>query len=312
MTDAFLAMGIIDPARFNAGRMELDPELSLEAFRALDSPLDVEQRVSYAYRIGLNNVAEGLVDVAIARGVDPRDFSLVAFGAAGPLMLPGVLDHVHARRVIVPPYPGLFSALGLLSSDLVYSDNHSAYMALTPEAAPRIAEVFAQLEAGLRRHLPPGQVATARRTFDGRLIGQSWDTPFVAVPDGEIDAGAVAQMIAAFHDEYHSRFGNRFEGFPVEGVTYRVQLIVDSQKVAYPRIDAGEQVEVQPGRTIELRYVDEANRLVGEYERESLAAGNVVVGPAIVREPMSTTHVVAGQRATVGAYGEIVIERTAG
>ena len=88
MTDAFLAMGIIDPARFNAGRMELDPELSLEAFRALDSPLDLEQRVSYAYRLGLNNVAEGLVDVAIARGVDPRDFSLVAFGAAGPLMLP--------------------------------------------------------------------------------------------------------------------------------------------------------------------------------------------------------------------------------
>jgi N-methylhydantoinase A len=139
MTDAFLAMGIIDPARFNAGHMELDPELSLEAFRALDSPLDLGQRISYAYRIGLNNIAEGLVDVAIARGVDPRDFSLVAFGAAGPLMLPAVLDHVHARRVIVPPYPGLFSALGLLSSDLVYSDHRSAYMLLTPAAAPRIA-----------------------------------------------------------------------------------------------------------------------------------------------------------------------------
>ena len=117
-------------------------------------------------------------------------------------------------------------------------------------------------------------------------------------------------MIAAFHDEYQSRFCNRFEGFPVEGVTYRVQLVVDSPKVEYPRIAPAATVEATAERTIELRCVDEANRVAGEYERERLGAGNVVVGPAIIREPTSTTHVVAGQRATVGSYGEIVIERS--
>jgi N-methylhydantoinase A len=182
-------------------------------------------------------------------------------------------------------------------------------MLLTPAAAPRIAAVFAQMEEGLRRHVAPGQTASLRRTFDARLLGQSWDTPFVAVPDAEIDEAAVGQMISSFHDEYQSRFGNRFEGFPVEGVTYRVQLVVEAQKVEYPRIEAGAHAEVSPDRAIELRYVDEANRIAGEYERERLAAGDVVVGPAIIREPTSTTHVVAGQRATIGAYGEIVIER---
>ena len=136
MTDIFLLIGLLDPGAFNAGRMSLDKALSLKAFEDLDSPLDLEQRISFAYRIGLNNVAEGLIDVAIGRGVDPRDYSLVAFGAAGPLFLPAVLDDVKARRVIVPPYPGLFSALGLLSSNLVFSDSRSSYTVLTPDAGP--------------------------------------------------------------------------------------------------------------------------------------------------------------------------------
>jgi len=312
MTDAFVAIGILDPDRFNDGRMALDRELAVDAFRRLETPLSLERRISYAYRLGLNNIAEGLVDLAIARGVDPRDFSLVAFGAAGPVMLPAVLDQVHARRVIVPPYPGLFSALGLVSSDLVYSDSQSAYMMLTAEAAPRISEVFDRMEQSLRRHLPDGVGEVhVRRTFDGRLLGQSWDTPFIAVPDGELDAESVRRMIGSFHDEYESRYGNRFDAFPVEGVTYRVQLVVRTAKVDYPPIERGEPVEVVPDRTIELRHLDERNSVAGEHERASLKAGNLVRGPAIVREPMSTTHVLAGQTATVGPYGELLIERDA-
>ena len=78
----------------------------------------------------MNNIAEGIIDIAIRHGVDPRDFSLVAFGAAGPMLLPALLDLRACERVIVPPHPGLFSALGLLSSDLVYSDSRSAYTVL--------------------------------------------------------------------------------------------------------------------------------------------------------------------------------------
>jgi N-methylhydantoinase A len=310
MTDAFMAMGILDPGGFNAGRMTLDPALSIKAFEALDSPLDLGQRIEYAYRIGLNNVTEGLIDVAIGRGLDPRDFSLMAFGAAGPLMLPAILDDVKARRVIVPPYPGLFSALGLLSSDLVYTESRSAYMVLSADVAERVNATFSAMEANLRKQLPPGVTdVEVRRTFDGRLVGQSWDTPFVEVPGGEIDAAAVQQMISGFHDEYEARFGNRFEQFPVEGVTYRVQLSLGSDKVEYPKIEQGEAVEIEPDRIIALSYVDESESKAGEYQRENLKANNMVRGPAIIREPMSTTHVVAGQVATVGSYGEILIVR---
>jgi N-methylhydantoinase A len=310
MTDAFMAMGVLDPAGFNAGRMTLDPALSVKAFADLDSPLTLEQRIEYAYRIGLNNISEGLIDVAIGRGLDPRDFSLVAFGAAGPLMLPAILDEVKARRVIVPPYPGLFSALGLLSSDLVYTESRSAYVVLSADTAAGVNQTFNEMEASLREQLPPGVTdVEVRRTFDGRLVGQSWDTPFVDVPGGELDTAAIERMIAAFHDEYESRFGNRFEQFPVEGVTYRVQLALGSEKVAYPEIAVGQAVEVEPDRMIELSYVDAAESRAGEYQREQLKANNIVRGPAIIREPMSTTHVVAGQVPTIGRYGEILIER---
>lgn len=309
MTDAFLAIGLLDPSRFNAGRMRIDEELSLNAFRGLDSSLDLSRRISFAYRMGLNNIAEGLVDIAVSRGVDPSDYSLLAFGAAGPLMLPAVLNDVRARRVIVPPYPGLFSALGLLSTDLVYTDSRSAYQVLTPAAAPRIAGLFESMESRLRHHLVDGGQCRVRRTFDGRLLGQSWETPFIRVPEGDIDGDAIAQVIASFHDEYEARYGTRFESVPVEGVTYRVQLVVDARKVSYPLVDVGESTQVAPDNIIELRYLDRANARAGEYEREKLEAGNFMLGPAVIREPMSTTHVIAGQRATIGSYGEIVIER---
>ena len=307
MTDAFLAIGLLDPDRFNAGQMRLDPELSYEAFRALDSRLSLEQRIAYAYRMGLNNIAEGLIDVTIARGLDPRDYSLMAFGAAGPLMLPAILDRVHARRVIVPPFPGLFSALGLVSTDRVYSDSTSAYTVLAPEAAGEIAEVFERIEADLRSQLPDGEAVDVKRTFDGRLVGQSWETPFIAVPEGTIGAAAVQQMIDTFHDEYEARYGNRFEAIPVQSVTYRVQLIAEAAKVSYPALEANGAHPAQ-ARTVELRFLDEANRRAGEYEREQLRTGQLIEGPAIIREPMSTTHIVAGQRAVVGTNGELMIE----
>jgi N-methylhydantoinase A len=255
-------------------------------------------------------VAEGLIDVAVARGLDPRDFSLMAFGAAGPLMLPAVLDHVRARRVIVPPFPGLFSALGLLSADRVYSDSQSAYLVLGAEAAPAIAATFDRIETALRAQLPPGEEVTVRRTFDGRLVGQSWDTPFVAVPDGPIDASAVAAMVAAFHDEYEARYGNRFEAMPVESVTYRVELITASPKVSYPPLPTAEGGRaLAPDRMVTLGYLDPVERYAGEYERERLRSGDVITGPAIVREPTSTTHILAGQQLTVGGYGELIVER---
>jgi N-methylhydantoinase A len=317
LTDACLLMGILDAGAFAGGELRLDAARATEAFGSLTTPLSPADRVAYAYRIAVHNIAEEVTNVAIRHGVDLRDFTLLAYGAAGPMLLPAALEQLRVKRVVIPPHPGLFSALGLLSSDLVYYDSRSAYMVLTPDAAPRIAELFDEMEGSLRARVSAGGAgAVLRRSFDGRLLGQSWETPLVEVPEGPITAGAVAEMITRFHAEYEHRYGNRFEAIPVQGVTYRVQLVVEVDKVAYEptaeaRADAAGPGEPRPTRTLSLRHLAAEPIDAPEYEREALAPGMRVSGPAVIREATSTIFLPGGQTARVGRWGEIAIEPAA-
>lgn len=309
-TDTCLLVGIIDPGSFAGGRLALDPQLSRQAFENLDSSFTFAQRVRYAYEMAVHNIAEGVFNIAIKNGVDPRDYSLMAYGAAGPMLLPAAMDAVHCKQVIVPPNPGLFSALGLLSADQVFTANRSAYTILGPDAAPQIDGLFAEMEAQLRELVDTGVSVRFERSFDGHLYGQSWETPFVPVPDGAIDADAVATMVASFHDTYAERSGNRFAFMPVQGVTFRVRAVLDTEKVEYPLVpERGPDEPLVPTGTVMLRHLEEEDRQAAVYDRSALRAGDVVDGPVIVNEGLSTTHVGAGQQMTVGRYGELVIRR---
>jgi N-methylhydantoinase A len=319
VTDACLLMGILDPDRFAGGELTLDTELARRAFEALDTPLGLDQRVSFAYRIAVANIAEEVLNVAIRHGVDPRDFTLVAYGAAGPMLLPAALELLHVKRLVVPPHPGLFSALGLLSTDLVYYDSRSAYVVLSPDAAPTISAVFSELEQQLR-----GRVAgtvdgiRVRRSFDGRLVGQSWETPFVEVPEGPITEETIPELVERFHEEYEQRYGNRFPYMPVQGVSYRVELVVPADKVEYAALEPEAGALPEPERTVELRYLGPGKPgpyitfgpvQAGEYAREALPTGCRLPGPAVIREALATVLVYPGQIARVGRFGEIVIEQ---
>ena len=317
ITDACLLIGILDPDGFAGGEMRLDEERARTAFASLDSPLSLRDRVAYAYRIAVHNIAEEVTNVAIRHGVDLRDFALLAYGAAGPMLLPAALEQLQVKRVLIPPHPGLFSALGLLATDLVYYDSQSAYMVLTLEAAPRISEIFEAMEQNRCSRLQGDKddVTGVRRSFDGRLLGQSWETPPEAA--GSITAATVQQMIDRFHDEYERRYGNRFPVVPVQGVTYRVQLVVPVDKVEYDGLRSGgsgaavtpaKAQPPDPQRTLKLRYLEDELLDAPEYEREALAPRMHLAGPAIVREGLSTTFLLAGQRAEVGPLGEISIE----
>ena len=304
VTDACLLMGILDPDGFAGGQMELDVDASRRAFASLDCPMDHGERIATAWRVALNNIAEEVVNVAIRHGADPRDFSLVAFGAGGPMLLAGALEMTGARRLVVPPNPGLFSALGLLSTDLVYADSRSARHMLAQEAVPAIESLLAEMEAELRTRLAPGASVTRRRSFDAHVLGQSWDTPFVTIEDGPIDA---ARLTQAFHAEYLRRNGQSFPDMPVQAVAWRVQLIATSSKFDWTPIREQDGAPAPIGRRMLSHLADEPVE-ANVYERDTLGAGACVRGPAIVREPLATILVIPGQTATVGRFGELVIE----
>jgi N-methylhydantoinase A len=310
VTDAALLMGILAPDRFLGGQMRLDETLASDAFAALPTSLPLADRIRFAWGTGLHNIAEGIRDITIRRGIDPRDFSLLAFGAAGPMILPMLLDLLPMRNVIVPPHPGQFCAAGLLSSDRVFTETRTRYGVLTAEQGPALSALFADMEQRLaERAGADAKDVTIVRTFDGRLFGQGWETPFIPVPSGPLDAGAVSGLITAFHDEYHKRNGRRFEMMPVEGVTYRAQLILPTDKMRYPRhAPAGRLAGTPPAsghRT--LRYLYDGDMAAACYERASLGTGDVVEGPAIVWEEAATTFVPAFRRAVVGEHAELVI-----
>lgn len=311
-TDTCLLIGILSEGDPLGGRLTLDGALSREVFERLDTPLSFADRVRHSYALALHNIAAGIIDIGVRRGIDPRDYALVAYGSAGPMLLPAILDDVGAKSVIVPPYPGLFSALGLVSSDFVFSDHRSSYLVLEDTAAAQVDDLFREIEAGLRESLgTDADRAEYRRTFDARLVGQNWETPFIPAPSGTIGWGEIATMIENFHEVYEARAGTRFENLGVMGVTYRVEAIIPADKVAYPELDGSDEPPT-PIRTLQLHYLQDEPIDAKEYARASLRRGTRVAGPAIIREEMATTQVGVGQQATVGRFGEIVITRDDG
>lgn len=313
LTDAFLLMGILDEKKFLGGEKPLYPELALKAFQALPLKADLPTKVRQTYELGLNNVAEGIASVTIERGIDARDYTLFAYGSAGPMMLPQLMERLEIKRVIVPPYPGLFSALGLASGDLTYTDYRSAYIRLIPnaETAERIDEVYSRMEEAILTKLPKGikkEEIHFIRSFDGWYEGQTWETPFVPVPSGTLTEKSIEQLREAFHQRYLEMWGNQFPYLPVVACSYRTSCILPITKAEYKKISKrrGGQPKGMPKR---LSFWPDQESRVMEYERTALCFGDKIKGPAIIREPMATTMVCLGQVARIGKYGEIAIER---
>jgi N-methylhydantoinase A len=133
------------------------------------------------------------------------------------------------------------------------------------------------------------------------------------VPSGPITEETLGELIGRFHVEYERRFGQRFEYLPVQGVTYRVQLIVPAEKVNYPAAPEADDAGSAPApvETVELRHLEHEPIATPVYERTALRRGQRFDGPAIVRESLATTFLLPGQRAEIGPLGEIIIATVA-
>jgi N-methylhydantoinase A len=313
LTDAFLLIGILDAKKFLGGERPLYPDFAVKAFGDLPLKADFPTKVRQTYELGLTNVAEGIASVTIERGIDARDYALFAYGSAGPMMLPQLMERLEIKKVIVPPYPGLFSALGLASGDLTYTDYRSGYITLTPNAdtAKRIDEVYTKMEETILAKLPKNAMrgdVRFFRSFDGWYAGQTWETPFVPVPSGHLTEKSIEELIDTFNNCYLEIWGNKFPYLPVMACSYRTSCVLPITKAEYkvlPKRKKGKPLGVPR----HLSYMPEKESNVTEYERGDLYFGDTIKGPAIIREPMATTMVCMGQVARIGRYGELHIER---
>jgi N-methylhydantoinase A len=229
------------------------------------------------------------------------------------MMLPQLMDRLEINKVIVPPYPGLFSALGLASGDLTYTDYRSAYITLTPNAdtARRINEVYTNMEETILSKLPKSvkrEDVRFIRSFDGWYAGQTWETPFIPVPAGRLTEKSIEELIEAFNHSYLEMWGNQFPYLPVMACSYRTSCVFPATKAEYKVLSKRKKGKPL-GVPRHLSYMPEKDSNMMEYERGDLYFGDTIKGPAIIREPMSTTVVCMGQLARMGRYGELHIER---
>jgi N-methylhydantoinase A/oxoprolinase/acetone carboxylase beta subunit len=316
-TDALVNLGWLSPEAFLGGGMELDAGLARKAFE--DGPADalgmtVEEASMGAVQILTHSMVQSIEENSVRKGYDPRDFALVAEGGAGPLFAAQIALEVGTPTVVVPPYPGIAAAMGLLATDMVYEYVATTYQRLSRLDAAALQQRFEELEALAAAQLAADGISAEnvviQRIAECRYLGQGYELR-VDAPSGAIDTGWTETVRAAFHDIHEREYSRRFEESDIEIPNIRVRGIGLMPPLATPEIEQGDD---SPDAA--LRHEAPAWFRVGGalqqvptryYERAALRAGNRLVGPAIVTQYDSTTVIPPGLAAHVDRFGNIVI-----
>ena len=317
ITDANVILGYLNPHALAGGAVKLNAARAREVFeekvaRRIGFPLD---RAAYgAHLIAASNMMRAIRAVSSERGRDPREYALFAFGGNGPLFAPGMADALEMRRIVVPPAPGLFSSFGLLYSDVEHHYVRSYRRLLRRVAPSELGAMWARMEdegrAQLEREGFRGPAVRLRRSADLRYQGQSFELT-VPVPDDFAGGDAIARIEAAFGREHERTYGHRAgPDEPVEIVSLRVvaQGIPDRPRV--PERLAIDRAGLSGERHTRRVYFGPDHEWLSTpiLGRGDLATGRP--GPFIVEEYDATCVVPPGARASLDAWGNIVIDLT--
>jgi len=316
-TDAMVNLGWLLPEAFLGGDMQLRADLARKAFEEGPSKalgMTVEEASMGAVQILTHSMVQSIEENSVRKGYDPRDFALVAEGGAGPLFAAQIALEVGTPWVLVPNFPGVTAALGLLATDMVYEYVSTVYQRVSKLDAAALQQSFEELEQQARQQLEADGVPADRmliqRVADCRYLGQGYELRVDCGP-GEIDDAWVAKVRADFDDIHEREYSRRFEESDVEIPNVRVRGIGLMPALETPETETGGDSPAEA-----LRYEREAwFRVGGElkqvptrfYDRSALKAGNQLVGPAIVNQYDSTTAIPPGVSAHVDRFGNIVI-----
>jgi N-methylhydantoinase A len=316
VTDANVVLGYIHPDSFAGGAVRIDPELAhraIETHIARPLGIDVAAAARGIHALANTAMAAAIRVVTLQRGIDPRDHALVASGGAGPIHVAGLAELFGIGTVIVPPSPGVRSAWGLLISDLAHDFVATAIQPAAGVDVARIATLFDRMEAKGRQALArPAQAGTSlviERSIDIRLAHQHQELT-VPLGKGPIDAALLAAAVLGFRDLYARNFGIR-PAEPCQFVNYRLRIsaIVEKPAPLPPTPASGTPERAKRG--------DRPAHFEGDilmtpiFDRQRLAPGDRIEGPAIIEEPDSSTICPPGHAATVDDQLNLVI-RTSG
>lgn len=320
VTDAQVVLGRLDADKLLGGDLPIDPELARKAIEdklARPLGLTVTEAALGVLRVINSNMALAIRSNSVARGVDPREFSLMPFGGAGPLHGVALAEAVFAKDILVPVAPGITAAMGLLETDMQYEHARSLITSLTRidgAAIGRINELVADLVADCRRDLENDGVPPARQRYqrfaECRYHGQGFELR-ADIADGPVTAANVQDIVASFHEQHRLDYGYAFEDGEVELITVRVIGAEDVAPLKVARLEKANGMAVDGARLYSrpTTFDDGATVDTPRFDRDALKAGHRVPGPALVIQHNSTTLVPPAYVADVTEYGSLHIHK---
>lgn len=314
VTDAALVAGYLGEATALGGELTLDRRLANDALDPLAQAMGmpVAQVAHGIIRITTTRIVGAVREITVERGHNPRDFAILAFGGGGGLIATDVARELQVPRVIVPPGPGAFSALGMLMADVEHDVSRTRVLELRSADTGGLTDAFRELESEAETALIADGFAADRRELvraaDMRYQGQE-HTVTIPIPSGPLDDATVAALDRSFGDAHWTQYGHRMDD-PVEIVTLRLRGIGRVPRPQLPEIGRPEDADAsralmasrpvrRPGATEAVAY--------RVYARALLTPGMDVRGPAILEESTATTVVHDGDRVEVGPHGELIV-----
>lgn len=318
VTDANLVLGRI-PGFLLGGAMPLDLEAAREVLGITGAKLglEIEEFAHGILQLAAANMAGAVRQVSVARGRDPREYALFAYGGAGPLHAADLADLLGVTKIVIPPNPGLGSCLGLLAADI-----HSAAVQTIAARADDVpvttlGSTFADLKAHVVADVKSQGIAASdvitERFADLCYVGQATELT-VAVPDGKLSKKAMAAAFDVFHAEHERVYGYHYaDEQPVEIVNLRIRGTGPLRHIELtPREPAtGPASDAITGEREVYFGPSDGHQNTSIYDRHQLGAGHEFSGPAIVTEYDSTILVPPGSTATVDELGNLIIDRSA-
>lgn len=313
VTDANLFLGRLGGGSLLSGAMSLDNKAATDAIDGMANAAGLEPVALAEGILAISNaaMADAMRTITVSQGVDPRSFTLVAFGGAGPMAAAPLAEELDIEEVLIPRFPGTFSAWGMLQTDLRHDFTHSFFRPAISVMADELEVNFGKLESeGTISVVQEGagqQDISHQRSADMRYVGQEY-TINTAIP-ADIDTNDV---VSSFHAAHQRRYGHSNPAAPVEYVNLRVATFGAVRKYSIPA-------------DLSSADTEQGNEVVGERKavfdgftydtpillRDHLAAGFEIDGPAIIEEQSATTVVPPGWHAEIDNQGNILMRRSA-
>ncbi|TYS30703.1 hydantoinase/oxoprolinase family protein [Bacillus pumilus] len=317
LTDAFLICGYLNQERFAGGHLQLQMSAAEKAFQPIADQLNktIEEAADQMIQVAVANMYTELSNVMEQQGFDPRDFSLLAFGGAGPVVANFLAREIHAKNVVVPPSPGTLCALGALTADFIHDAVLSKKICLQDYSIDQLKQDYELLSRKATDWFSQQNIQHMKQTSilllaDARYQGQAFEIELPLSAEWLKQEQDIQHLIEAFHKLHQRQYGHRDDQAKIEFTHLRVRVIGETPPLPFSTV---RESSGQPLKPYEYRriFIEEKEYEASVYYRDSLSVGSVINGPAIIEQDDTTTLILPNWAGSIDPSGNLLISREA-